>query len=45
MWSAGKEFSKIESQEQEHKKLKSILLCVTYRPPDCPVTCFVDDLI
>ena len=29
----------------QHKKLKSILLCATYRPPDCPVTCFVDDLM
>ena len=26
----------------QHKKMKSVLLCTTYRPPDCPVTCLVD---
>ena len=27
----------------QHDKLKSFLLCVTYRPPDCPTSCFVDN--
>ena len=31
--------------EIQHKKLKSILLCVAYRPPDCSVSCFVDDFM
>jgi hypothetical protein len=26
----------------QHKKLRSILLCVRYRPPDCPVSCFTN---
>lgn len=26
----------------QHNKLKSILLCITYRPPDCSTTCFED---
>ena len=26
----------------QHKKLRSILLCVCYRPPDCPVSCFTN---
>ena len=26
------------------KKLKSIVVCVTYRPQDCPLNCFEDDL-
>ena len=26
----------------QHNKLKSILLCVTYRPPDCSTICFED---
>ena len=26
----------------QHKKLKSFLLCVTYKPPDCNVACFED---
>ncbi|CAB4025123.1 Hypothetical predicted protein [Paramuricea clavata] len=29
----------------QHKKMKSIVLCVAYRPPDCPVSCFVDDFM
>ena len=29
----------------QHNKLRSILLCVTYRPPDCPTNCFVDDFM
>ena len=29
----------------EHKKLKSFFLCVTYRTPDCPFSCFVDDFM
>ena len=29
----------------QHNKLKSFLLCVTYRPPDCPTSCFVDDFM
>ena len=29
----------------QHKKLKSFLLCVTYRPPDCPTSCFVEDFM
>lgn len=24
----------------QYKKLKSIVICVTYRPPDCPLNCF-----
>jgi exonuclease III len=24
----------------QYKKLKSLVVCVTYRPPDCPLTCF-----
>lgn len=31
--------------EIQHKKLKSILLCVVYRPPDCSVSCLVDDFM
>lgn len=27
------------------KKLKSIMLCVAYRPEYCPVSCFVDDFM
>ena len=26
----------------QHKKLKSFLLCATYKPPDCCVACFED---
>ena len=29
----------------QHKKLKSFLLCVTYRTPDCPLSCFVDNFM
>ena len=29
----------------QHNKLRSILLCVTYRSPDCPTNCFVDDFM
>ena len=29
----------------QHKKLKSIILCVLYKPPNCPVSCFVDDFM
>ena len=28
----------------QHRKLGSIIVCVAYRPPNCPVTCFMDDL-
>ena len=28
----------------QHRKLRSIIVCVTYRPPNCPVTCFMDNL-
>ena len=28
----------------QHRKLRSIIVCVAYRPPNCPVTCFMDDL-
>ena len=28
-----------------HKKIKYIVLCVAYRPPDCTVSCFVDDFM
>ena len=28
----------------QHRKLRSIIVCVAYRPPNCPVTCFRDDL-
>ena len=28
----------------QHKKLKSLLLCVVYRPPDCGITCLDNDL-
>jgi hypothetical protein len=28
----------------QHAKLKSIIVCVAYRPPDCQPTCFVNDL-
>lgn len=27
------------------KRLKSFLLCATYRPLDCPTTCFTDDFM
>ena len=27
------------------KKLRSIVLCVAYRPDYCPVSCFVDDFM
>lgn len=26
----------------QHNKCKSVVICVTYRPPDCPVACFED---
>ena len=26
----------------QHKKLKSLLLCITYKPPDCNVACLED---
>ena len=29
----------------QHNKLRSILLCVAYRPPDCLTNCFVDDFM
>ena len=29
----------------QHKKLRSILLCVCYRPPDCPVSCFTNNFM
>ena len=29
----------------QQKKLKSFLLCVTYRTPDCPLSCFVEDFM
>ena len=29
----------------QHKKLKSILFCATYRPPDCSVMCLVNYLM
>jgi hypothetical protein len=28
----------------QHKNLKSILLCTTHKPPDCPVAYFTNDL-
>ena len=28
----------------QHRKLRSIIVCVAYRPPNCPVTCFRDNL-
>ena len=31
--------------EIQHKKLKVVLLCVVYRPPDCSVSCFGDDFM
>ena len=31
--------------QNQHKKIKSIVLCISYRPPDCPVSCFVDDFM
>ena len=37
-------FQQFWSQIQ-HKKLKSIILCVLYKPPNCPVSCFVDDFM
>ncbi len=27
----------------KNKKMKSIIICVTYRPPDCPLNCIQDD--
>ena len=27
----------------QHKRMKSILLCATYKPPECPTTSFTDD--
>ena len=32
-------------EQVQQKKLKSFLLCVTYRTPDCPLSCFVEDFI
>jgi hypothetical protein len=29
----------------QHKKMKSFLLCVCYRPPDCPVSCFTNNFM
>ena len=29
----------------QHKELKSIILCVVYKPPNFPVSCFVDDFM
>ena len=29
----------------QHRNLKSILLCITCRPPDCFVTCFADEFL
>lgn len=29
----------------QHKNMKSFLLCVAYRPPDCPVSCLVEDFL
>ena len=29
----------------QHKKMKSILLCIAYIPPDCQVSCFVDNFM
>ncbi|CAB4002993.1 Hypothetical predicted protein [Paramuricea clavata] len=29
----------------QHKKLKSFLLCVCYRPPDSPVSCFTNNFM
>ena len=29
----------------QSKKIKSILLCVVYRPPDCSVSCFMEDFL
>jgi hypothetical protein len=29
----------------QHKNLKSILLCTTYKPPHCPVACFTNDFL
>ena len=26
----------------QNKKLKSVVICVSYRPPDCPLPCFED---
>ena len=28
--------------ELQHKKSKSVLICVSYRSPDCPLSCFED---
>ena len=27
----------------QNKKMKSMIICVTYRPPDCPLNCIQDD--
>ena len=27
----------------QNKKMKTIIICVTYRPPDCPLNCIQDD--
>ena len=27
----------------QHKKLRSFLFCAAYRPPNCPVNCFIED--
>jgi len=27
----------------QHKQMKSILLCATYKPPECPIISFMDD--
>ena len=29
----------------QHNKHKSLVVCVAYRPPNCPVTCYMSDLI
>ena len=28
----------------QHKKSRSIVMCVSYRPPDCPLSCFENNL-
>ena len=31
--------------QMQHRKTKSIIICVCYRPPDCPLSSFDDELI
>ena len=29
----------------QHKKLKSFIICISYKPPDCPISCLYDEFM